>query len=234
MTTNQKQLDVFNDPGSVQAANELHAALSAADAKAARLANEALADIEPTHQWIASARVLIEALTIREPQTHKEAVTLLPRIDQDWTRAADKIFGAGRHNFLDGLWRCVAERLQVAEFDSSKPKLHPSYAYAQLGDWAMVERSITETPDFATHPVLLTRIAQANWRQDCRTEAVHHWFMLCWTAPEELASLIRNQGVPDKSLCDAWATARRTTNIVAATRFESCTKPIAPSPSHLL
>ena len=105
------------------------------------------------------------------------------------------------------MWRAVGERLDAAEFNSNYPRAHPSYAYSNLGAWALVEQSVIAVPHFDRHAELLSRIAEAKWRQSRRVEAISHWCALCWLAPKMFESLMNDGQMLDRALCDHWSDA---------------------------
>ena len=205
--TSPKQLDIFNDSESVRVTNALSSALSKGEAREALSAYRTLSKLESTHPWLPHAKVLIEALQTPLPTTAQDARSALVLLDRSWGRAADALFGAGNHSILVAMWRAVAERLNAAEFDPSYPRAHPSYAYSKLGASASVERSVLAVPHFEQHAVLLSRIAQAEWCQRRRVEAISHWCALCWLAPKMFDSLMNDGGILDRALCDHWSDA---------------------------
>lgn len=198
------QLDLFEDSESVKAANALYAALERADAVEARRAWDLLSGIESSHAWLPHAKMLIDALESPLPKTTHEAREALSRLAGDWTEAADTIFKAGGHRLLVPIWRAVGESLERKSFDPDLANLHASHAFARIGDWASVERSVREAEDFSAHPVLVARIAEATWLQGRRIESIGYWFLLCWRAPEEFERRMEMGRVPDKSLRDGW------------------------------
>lgn len=72
------------------------------------------------------------------------------------------------------------------------------------GKWASVERCIKNAPDYRRQPALLSRMAEAIWRQQRGAEAADHWFALCWLAPDEFRCLMERGGVPDRTLREGW------------------------------
>ena len=202
--TSPRQLDIFLDSESAQAANALSSALARADVGEARRSLNTLKTVDPSHHWLSHAETLIEALESAPPKTAQDGQEILARIDREWTKAADTIFGAGNHSLLLSIWRAVGESLIGEEFNPDHPNLHPSYAYAKISDWASVEQSIRETPDFSEQSVLLSRIAEAIWHQSRRVESISYWFALCWLVPEVFRSLMEKGAIPDSALRDGW------------------------------
>lgn len=202
-----KQLDIFIDSESVLSANLLHSALAKGETKQALSAYKALAELEPSHPWLPEAKLLIEALQMRLPKTTQEARLVAVLLDRAWDKAADAMFGKGKHTVLMAMWRAVAENLRAVEFDSEHPSTHPSHAYAKLGAWTSVEWSVRAVPYYERNAILLSRIAEAQWHQSRRVEAIRNWCALCWLAPKTFESMMNEGRVRDKALQDHWAEA---------------------------
>lgn len=58
------------------------------------------------------------------------------------------------------------------------------------------------------HPVLVARLADAEWRLGARLTAVELWFGLCWEAPRVFESLVTGRAFPDSAIRRAWSRAR--------------------------
>ena len=201
-----KQFDLFLDSQQVRARNALHDALAQSDANEARHAHDKLSVLEPSHRWLPHASTLIAALETPLPTDVDGGLAVLARLDGDWTEAADGIFGAGDHDLLLPFWRAVGHVFTGMDFDPERPDLHASYAWMNSGEWASAERCIRDMPDYRAHSALLSRMAQAIWRQQRWAEAADHWFALCWLAPDEFQCLMERGGIPDRTLRDGWYT----------------------------
>ena len=199
-----KQFDLFLDSQSVRARNALHHALAQADAKDAKRAHNELSVLEPSHRWLPHASMLIAALETPMPTDANDGLAILARLDGDWTEAADGIFGAGEHDLLVPFWRAVGHVLTGMEFDSERPGIHASRAWMKSGEWPSAERCIQEVLGYRTQSVLLSRMAEAIWRQQRWAEAADHWFALCWQAPDEFRCLIERDRIPDRTLREGW------------------------------
>ena len=200
-----KQFDLFLDSQSVRARNALHEALAQADANVAKRAHDELSVLEPSHRWLPHARTLIAALETPLPTNADDGLAILARLEGNWSKAADGSFGAGGHDLLVPVWREVGRVLADTKFDPERPDLHASHAWIKSGDWASAERCIYCVPDYRTQPALLSRMAEAIWRQKKRwVEAADHWFALCWLAPDEFQCLMGRGGIPDRTLREGW------------------------------
>ncbi len=199
-----KQFDLFLDSQLVRARNALHDALAQADANEAKRTRDELSVLEPSHRWLAYASTLIAALETPLPTDADGGLALLARLDGDWTQAADEIFGVGEHDLLVPFWRAAGHVLTGMEFDPERPDIYASHAWMEIGEWASAERCIRDVPGYRTQPALLSRMAEAIWRQQRWAEAADHWFALCWLAPDEFRCLMERDSIPDRTLREGW------------------------------
>ena len=127
------------------------------------------------------------------------------REDEAVRSVPQQSIGAGGHDLLVPVWREVGRVLADTKFDPERPDLHASHAWIKSGDWASAERCIYCVPDYRTQPALLSRMAEAIWRQKKRwVEAADHWFALCWLAPDEFQCLMERGGIQDRTLREGW------------------------------
>ena len=199
-----KQFDLFLDSQLVRARNALHDALAQADANEAKRTRDELSVLEPSHRWLPYASTLIAALETPLPTDADGGLALLARLDGDWTQAADEIFGVGEHDLLIPFWRAAGHVLTGMEFDPERPDIYASHAWMEIGEWASAERCIRDVPGYRTQPALLSRMAEAIWRQQRWAEAADHWFALCWLAPDEFRCLMERDSIPDRTLHEGW------------------------------
>lgn len=199
-----KQFDLFLDSQETRARNALHDALAQSDANEARRAHNELSVLEPSHRWLPHASTLVAALETPFPTDADGGLAVLAHLNGDWTEAADGIFGAGEHDLLVPFWRAVGRVLEGVGFDPERPDHHASFAWMKSGKWASAERCIKDEPDYRRQPALLSRLAEAIWRQQRGAEAAHHWLALCWLAPDEFRGLMERGGIPDRTLRKGW------------------------------
>lgn len=203
------QLDLFRDnPGTI-AFNELRAAVLAGDVGRARSSLERLTGHDAHHPLATHARTLMAAMEAPAPEGAGQGFEWLHSLERDWLQAAAALLGAddGR-DFLVPMWRCAGRALDSAPFDPARPKRHASWAYLQGQDWANLKRSVLAVQGYETAPVLLGRLAEAEWRQGNRTQAVECWFALCWRAPAAFEQLVETSDFPDRGVARAWHLAQ--------------------------
>lgn len=204
-----RQLDLFRDSPRTTALNMLRAAILARNAPGARITLERLLDLDPGHEMASDARTLIAILEAPAPEGAGEGIEWLHALEREWRPAAMRLLGTGDgRGFLAPVWRCIGEALGPQPFDPIHPEHHASWAYRQGQDWENLQRSVLGVPGHATMPVLLTRLAEAEYRLGDRTRAIEHWFALCWRAPAVLRRLVDDPGFPDADVAAAWNAAQ--------------------------
>ena len=200
-----KQFDLFLDGRFVRLSNALRLALMNGNAKEAEIAYRELGDFDASHHWLPHARTLIEALQTPVPASVGEGLVVLTRLDGEWTPAAHAVLGENSRNILLRFWHSVGDALADTPFDPELPDRHASYAYEKCEEWESVERCIRGVPDYVAQPVLLSRMAEAIWRQRRWKEAASHWFELCWSAPDRFESLMDRGEIRDPILRAGWS-----------------------------
>ena len=201
------QLDLFIDSAQTAAVNALLDALAARDPGKAQRALERLVGIDRDHGQRFHAVALIAALEAPAPDGPIPGVERLERMEREWLPAASALLGARRRDFLAPLWRDIGRALDPAPFDPHRPERHASRAYREGLDWERLRRSVLAVPGYGREPVLLMRLAEAEWRLRNRAQAVESWFALCRLAPEEFERLIEAPDFPDWALRLAWREA---------------------------
>ena len=201
------QLDLFIDSAQTAAVNALLDALAARDTGRAGRALDRLVGIDRDHGHRFHAVALIAALEAPAPDGPAQGLERLDRMEREWAPSASALLGARRRDFLAPLWRDVGRALDPVPFDPHHPQRHASRAYCEGLDWEGARRSVLAAPGHEGEPVLLARLAEAEWRLRNRVQAVESWFALCRLAPEEFERVIEAPGFPDWTLRTAWRLA---------------------------
>lgn len=125
-----------------------------------------------------------------------------------WRPAARELLGPGQAaKWLEPLWRDVGHALESAPFDPEHPERHASYAFEQAREWRCLRQSVLAAPEFRAQPVLLQRLATAEFRLRDRTRALECWFALCLLAPDDFADRVESTDFEDAGVARAWQTA---------------------------
>lgn len=208
LTEDRRQLDVFFDTPDTSAFKDLFHALASREPVVASKCLQALARVNVHHWAIADAATLIEALSLPSPGDAAQGRERLDTMERRWLPAASAVLHARARDFLTPLWRDIGGALENAPFDPANPRRHASWAYAQGLDWRNAKRVLHATPGCLDNPVLLGRLAEAEWRLRERNAAVECWFALCWLAPDHFETLVEDARFPDASLQRGWERAQ--------------------------
>lgn len=200
------QFDLFLHSADVVAENELREALRAGDSSKAQQKFGELRTRNPGHKTLEPAATMIDALEAAPPHDLDAALEHLDRLEQAWTPAAKTLFGVDGQDILAPLWRAAGLALESIRFDPEHPDRHASRAYLACCDWASVLRVTQAEPEYDNQPVLLERMAQALWQLHRTAQAMEHWFMLCWLAPDYFEKLIQNGHITASLLLEHWNT----------------------------
>ena len=201
------QLDLFIDSTRTVAVNALLEALAARRAREAARALERLVALDPRYGHRSHAAALIAALEAPSPEGAERGLERLARMEREWLPAASALLGARRRDFMAPMWRDLGRALDAAGFDPEHPERHASRAYREGLDWRNLRRSVLAVPGYERQPILLVRLAEAEWRLRERTRAIESWFALCRLAPEAFERAIEAPDFPDWALRSAWRLA---------------------------
>ena len=198
------QLDLFLDSPITSTANALLDALWRRDAGGGSRACVRLAELAPEHGYLVSAAALIEMLETPSLDGVEQGLEGLGRLEEEWSPAASDLFGARGAEWLAPFWCEAGRALGRVPFDPLQPKRHASWAYQRGFAWKRLRRRVLETSGHEDEPVLLARLAEAEYRLRSRIRAVEHWFVLCRRAPEAFRKLIEVGDFPDSTVREAW------------------------------
>ena len=167
-----------------------------------------LVRINRDHEHRFHAAKLIAAREAPTPAEPAQGLDRLERMEREWIPATSTLLGVRRRDFLAPLWRDIGRALDPGPFDAGHPERHASRAYREGLDWERMRRSILAVPGYESEPVLLPRLAEADWRLCDRAMAIESWFALCRLAPKAFEQLIEASDFPDWSLQNAWRVAQ--------------------------
>ena len=202
------QLDLFLDSAKTAATNDLLNALLRRSPQDAEKALAHLLETSPDYANRPHAVCLIEALRSPVPAAHDLAIEQLDQMTGEWVPAASELLASHAQDFLRPLWRGIAQALDPSRFEAGDDERHVSWIYRQCLDWERVRASVLAVPAYAEAPVLLERLAEAEWRLRERTGAVSHWFALCALAPDRMKAALDSPRFPDAALLAGWQAAK--------------------------
>lgn len=199
------QLDLFFDNGTAVALQDLQNALRTRDSEAADRCLATLIAKEPEHYLRPAARQLIDALAnLPSPLASEQVEAELAALEQTLLPAARAVLGSGTRDLMAVFWQRLAAALVNVPFDPERPALHASYAYVQCLDWRQAMATIEAVPDYAAHPVLLARLAQARYHAGEYNGAIAAWCMLCWCSGSTAEKALNELPPSATKLREAW------------------------------
>ena len=202
------QGDLFLDGGKTASINAFRDALIAREPGRARKELQRTARLVPGYRHVPNGETLIAALQAPLPETTAQALESLERMQREWRPAARDFLGPEQGaKWLEPLWRELGQALQSAPFDPARPGRHASFAFEQAREWRRLQRSVLAAPGFRAQPVLLQRLATAEFRLGDRTRALECWFAMCLLAPDDFANLVESTHFEDAGVARAWQTA---------------------------
>ncbi|MCP5417626.1 MAG: hypothetical protein H6965_11090 [Chromatiaceae bacterium] len=187
------QLDLFMDSTGVTLVNGIITALKERNLREAQRLLRRLFESEPGNSQIGDLEHLLGATErLALPlQDLPDVAAEIDYLEQELVPlAADKL-GPGSRDFLAPFWQRVYGALREQPFDPTVPKLHASYPARHLGDWRLIQQSISSTEQWRDQPLLLEYYAQACERLQQWELALGCWFRICWRFPDQAAVIGR-------------------------------------------
>lgn len=195
------QLDLFVDSGAAVLRKDLVQALAQQQTgRASRLLEQMAREAAD----IAAFRRLLETQRdwLQDPANLSAAVVALT---EDIEPLANRVLGTSASGYLVPLWRRATALLGERVFEPSAPELHASFAAARSLDWEGVCQAVQSEANWAQHPVLAFRRANALYLLGRRVQSLGAWHALFWNHPQAAARLIGATDQPDTALAAAWA-----------------------------
>ena len=203
-----RQDDIFLHAQETPARHELTEALLRHDIANVNRMLSRLEKIDPPHPALENGRQLMAALRTRPPSNREEALARLRLMSQRWVPAANALLRDHAFGFMQKFWLDLGQALSGWAFDAQHPTRHASWAYGRAGDWERAQQAIVQERDHANQPILMARLAEAEWHLDHRDRALQHHFTLCWSDPGYFEEVVAGPDFPNRSLQETWFEAR--------------------------
>jgi len=193
------QLDLFMDNSGNVLADGIVAALTSRRAEDAFMLLDKLLETDAGHPRLGVLEALCNA-TQRLAAPVGDCLAECEFMENYLAPLAARELGAAARDFLVLFWRRLALALRGQPFVADTPFLHASYALGCARDWAGVKVSILEDWSWQDYPLLRTRMAEAEYHQGERQQALAIWCRMCWDYPVEAEQAF----APDRELQSAW------------------------------
>jgi hypothetical protein len=204
-----RQLDLFSDSAGVMLEETLREEVLARRFAAAREAVDKLRRHDPQHARIGDWRCLIDRLdrasqAVGAGPCGTDAAVLLRDIDAV-NPAAASLLGPRAGDCLAPLWDALAHAADGLAFDPAEPRLHASFALAQLGRWQQVRAVIEAEPGWRDEPGLLVPYARACEHSGDTGAARGALLAACWSQPQSAERILAAGDCPDSRLAAHWS-----------------------------
>ena len=169
------QLDLFMDNSAVIAENMLCDALGGRQWTQAKQQLAQLSGINPNHQRLGRYQDILnygEHMHAMDTIAATDIAGEFYGLQQEVCPLAKEILGNCARDYLGFAWRRIADNLSDSDFDPAQPKIHRSYALAQIPDWRAVEESLCHDPQCYLHPQLLTTLTISYSMQNQAAQAL--------------------------------------------------------------
>jgi hypothetical protein len=176
------QFDLFMDNAAAIAERRLCEKLGALRLDVATRELDSLSRLDPANKSLGHYQDLINYGGHIQTPAPTEAQALRAELDgleQEVQPLARGLLAANARDYLTPAWQRLAAGLQqLAPPEHPDDRLHPSYALAQIPDWAAVRQSLETEPRLLALPRRLQRLGRA-CRATGKPEAGALWWLVC-------------------------------------------------------
>jgi hypothetical protein len=175
------QMDLFMDNSAVIAENTLHQTLADRQFQKAQLTLQQLTQLNSEHPKLGAYQDLLNygLHTQEHNQIDPDHVAgEINGLEQEVLPLAKEVLGSGARDYLSYAWRRLANSMQAFHFDSTQPKLHPSYCLMQIPDWAGARERLEQEPDKHQSVDLIQNLALCCERLSDHNTAALLWCLL--------------------------------------------------------
>jgi hypothetical protein len=194
------QFDLFMDNAPAVAERRLSEALGSLRFEDATRDLDALSRLDPANKSLGHYQDLINYARHMQSPAPEDAPGLLAELDgleQEVQPLARTLLAANARSFLDLAWRRLATGLKELPADKQvDERLHPSYAFVHIPDWAAARHSLEAEPRLLASPRYLHGLARA-CRATGSPESGLLWWLVCMERhPHEHASTLKQCDEP--------------------------------------
>ena len=158
------QLDLFMDNSAIVAENQLCDALANRQFDHANKLIQTLTGINPNNTKLGGYQSLLlysQHITQNAQILHEALLAEFMGLEDEVLPLAKTLLQQGARDYLAIAWQRLAHALQGHVYDPVQPKLHTSYAYAQIPDWQTVTQLLLNDSHTYKHAELIIRLAHA-------------------------------------------------------------------------
>jgi hypothetical protein len=176
------QFDLFMDNAAAVAERRLSEKLGSLQFDVATRELDSLSRLDPANKSLGHYQDLINYGRHIQTQPPADAPGLRAELDgleQEVQPLARSLLAASARDYLTPAWQRLANGLrELSTQEHPDDRLHPSYALAQIPDWAAVRQSLETEPRLLALPRWLQRLGRA-CRATGSSEAGLLWWLVC-------------------------------------------------------
>lgn len=187
------QLDLFMDNAVVLAENNLCEALGERQFERAGEHLQHLTRLNAEHALLGRYQDLVNYGRHMQASPRiapEQIVAELNGLQQEVVPLAREVLGQPARDYLAFAWRRLAESQTDISGPAADPRLHPSFALAQIPDWPAVRDCLAQTPALDEQPHLLERLALACSALQQHEKALLLWCLLFERHPDHAAAAV--------------------------------------------
>jgi hypothetical protein len=200
------QFDLFMDNAAAAAERRLCEQLAARRFDDAARELDTLSRLDPANRSLGGYQDLILYGRHQQTAAPADAAGLraeLEGLEKEVQPLAKTLLAAGARDYLALAWKRLAQGLlQLPSPEKTDDRLHPSYAFAQIPDWAAVRQCLQSEPDLLAQPQWLQRLARA-CRATGQPELGVLWWLVCLDRHPQRA-ITALEHCDDPVLADLW------------------------------
>lgn len=182
------QLDLFMDNSAIVTENKLCDALANRQFDQAALLIKELTELNPNNTKLGGFQSLLvysQHIT-QNPAIGPDALAAeLAGLEDEVLPLAQNLLQRGSRDYLAVAWKRMASNLESSPYDAAQPKLHTSYALAQIPDWPTVSKRLLDNPQTFEHCALITRLADAFYHLSDHAKSRFCWALAFERSPQE-------------------------------------------------
>ena len=187
------QLDLFMDNSAIVTENKLCDALANRQFDVASSLIKELTTLNPNNHKLGGYQSLLlysQHVTDNGDIAPEAVSAELAGLEDEVLPLAQNLLQRGARDYLAVAWKRMARNLETAPYNAEQPKLHSSYAIAQIPDWQTVTRQLLNQALTYEHCELLVRLADAFYYLNDLAKSRFCWVLAFERFPQQAEVLL--------------------------------------------
>ncbi|HEY7774627.1 MAG TPA: hypothetical protein VIC26_15690 [Marinagarivorans sp.] len=187
------QLDLFMDNSAIVTENKLCDALANRQFDLASSLIKELTTLNPNNHKLGGYQSLLlysQHITNNIDIAPEALAAELAGLEDEVLPLAQNLLQRGARDYLAVAWKRIASNLDNVPYNAEQPKLHNSYAIAQIPDWQTVTRQLLNQALTYEHCELLVRLADAFYYLNDQAKSRFCWVLAFERFPQQAELLL--------------------------------------------